>query len=533
MDIKVNKMIRILDSDLKLRAILRKVTSSVRTEAINDENTLNFTTFVSLKTNQYLTEDSVIELDGDYFDIARMEKDQKENGSCMVQAETEHISYRLNDPEYNMSTFASTGTPTAVLTDILAGTPFTVGTVEFTAPVTYSASEAKSRRALLMEFADYIGAELDFDKFVISLVAHRGNAAPVILSPNKNIKVVSQILDKRNTDSSGNPLISYTCTPIGGNLHLGDEVLLIQKKLDIQEQLRIVCIVTDPYDKSKVSVEIANRIETLEDAIYEIQTTTLVKGKAYNSCSISAENGFMSVRGDGLAKSVVNATEGFSLYSGEGLERNFYVDTDGKIKAKEIDIDGSGTFAGALVAASGTFAGALVAATGTFSGSITIGTGDNIFKANGSDGIWLGDADFEDAPFSVDLEGNLIAHDGKFVGGSIYAGKLYGPSETSGYIQVGEEGTSKYAAFNMYRNNGTNVFGIYDGLTYISLKRLSNDFLVIGATGATAEGDWSFSGITNKQTATLLDGSATLSNVIVKINGILNKLDVIGLFDVS
>mgnify|MGYP000917686173 CR=1 FL=1 len=39
---------------------------------------------------------------------------------------------------------------------------------------------------------------------------------------------------------------------------------------------------------------------------------------------------------------------------------------------------------------------------------MSVGSGNNIFKVD-SNGIYLGDANFEDAPFSVDMEGNLIA----------------------------------------------------------------------------------------------------------------------------
>jgi hypothetical protein len=397
---------------------------------------------------------------------------------------------------------------------------------------------------LLVGFAEYIGAELDFDKFIISLVQHRGNTAPKILSPNKNIKVVSQILDKRNRDEEGNPLISYTCTPIETDLNLGDEVLLIQKTLGIQERLRIVKIVTNPYDKADVAVEIANQIDTLEDEFYRIETSTVIKGKLYNNCSISAENGFMSVRSDGRAKMVANSTEGFSLFSGEisgSLARNFFVDTNGKIIAKKIEIDGSGTFAGDLIAAGGTFAG-----------SITIGSGNDVFKANGSEGIWLGKADFDDAPFSVDLDGNLIAYNGKFVDGSISGSKFYGSNENSAYIKIGAGGQSNLGDFQLFRGSpGGNypVFKIYDAISIIGLHAGTGSaspaaFLTTNGANTDAYGMWRFRGDgigffgatpVTQQTATLIPtpSTATAHDCAVKINGILEKLCLYGLFDIS
>lgn len=39
--------------------------------------------------------------------------------------------------------------------------------------------------------------------------------------------------------------------------------------------------------------------------------------------------------------------------------------------------------------------------------SVYVGSGDSVFKAN-TTGMWLGDAKFEDAPFSVDIHGNAV-----------------------------------------------------------------------------------------------------------------------------
>jgi len=65
-------------------------------------------------------------------------------------------------------------------------------------------------------------------------------------------------------------------------------------------------------------------------------------------------------------------------------------------------------------------------------GSIEIGSADNIFKAD-SNGIYLGDAVFADAPFRVDMQGNLTANKGVIGGFTITSSKLYG-----GTIQTAE-----------------------------------------------------------------------------------------------
>lgn len=95
--------------------------------------------------------------------------------------------------------------------------------------------------------------------------------------------------------------------------------------------------------------------------------------------------------------------------------------------------------------------------TGTLSGiSITIGTGDNVFKANSS-GIYLGDSTYSDAPFRVNMSGDvfassitlqnaLIGTNSTFQGNvidSAYIGELTAGHITSGTLSVG--GTSQVA----------------------------------------------------------------------------------------
>ena len=122
-------------------------------EEINGENILDFTTVLDSTLQTYINDNTVFELDGDYFDIAYYKKDANDDDTFTIDVESEHISYRLNRPEYNKEYFTEIGTPSVILGKILQGTGFSVGTVESPTTVTYSAQEAKSRRQLLMEFA--------------------------------------------------------------------------------------------------------------------------------------------------------------------------------------------------------------------------------------------------------------------------------------------------------------------------------------------------------------------------------------------
>ena len=101
-------------------------------------------------------------------------------------------------------------------------------------------------------------------------------------------------------------------------LALGDEVLLVQKDLGIQEQLRIVRIGYNPYNPIEAEIELANFVSSLEDDIYRIETSTVAKDKIYNGCRIGPEEGFVCIKSDNKVKATMNATEGFKLEVGDG-----------------------------------------------------------------------------------------------------------------------------------------------------------------------------------------------------------------------
>lgn len=356
---------------------IESVFSSNFTEEINSIKEISFSTILSKEVGDLINDTNVIELDGDLFDIAAYRK-QQSGMNLQVDVECEHISYRLNNPEYNIEYFARTGTPTYILSKILEGTPFTVGTVEFTSNVTYSAQEAKSRRGLLMEFAAYIGAELDFHGFEISLLQQRGSSTPKNLTSGRNINVLSKNFNKRERDSTGNPVVSYECELIRPmELNLGDVVTLEYDRLDIDISLRIVSITKNPYNKYEVYFQIGNKIPGIQDDMYRIQTTTVTKDKIYNGVRIGPEYGLLVERSDKKARVIANATEGIRIQKGDGS--GSYTDVI------FLDTDGNGCFTGKILASQ--FEG----------GSIDIGDGQ----------------------FTVDNEGNVISNSMTITNGSI------------------------------------------------------------------------------------------------------------------
>lgn len=339
-------MIKVLTNELVRVCNIKKVIKSNRSEELNGVNILSFEALLdsSLLTN--INGDSVFELNGDYFDLSYLRKRTKSDGTYSVKVEAEHISYRLNKPQYDCEYFTEEGTPVYVLEKILEDTGLVTDVVEFSDEVTYSIQEKKSRRQILMEFAAYIGGELKFYQNKVSILAHRGSTDVKILTKGKNVNVIDSVLDKHEKDKDGNPLVSYACEPIaipGVVYSLGDEVLLIQPDLNIREQLRLVKLSYDPYDARDISMEFSNRIPGLEDDLYRIETQAVSKDKLMNGTRIGPQYGFEAVRNDKLARAYFRS-DSMAFQSGDGTGENWidrlYYDYDSELDETVLVFDG-------------------------------------------------------------------------------------------------------------------------------------------------------------------------------------------------
>lgn len=319
-------MIVILDENLKKLGVVKNCISSTRREELNGENTLDFEAILDSKLSDLLDENSIFEVDDDYFDTAVFKKIANDDGTYTVEVESEHISYRLNNPDYDVEYFTEDGTPEYILGKILEGTSFTIGTIEFDSVITYSAQEAKSRRQLLMEFVAYLKGEVKFHKFEVSILQRRGRVGVRPLIKDKDVKVLSKTVNKREKDENDNPITSYEITPMnsdGTPYELGDNVRLIQRKLEINEDLRVVTVSYDPYNKQDVVYTFSNYENGLESAIFRINRDSLIKDKVYNGIRISPDVGFEAVLSNKLARAYFGADQ-MAFQVGDGTGENWY-----------------------------------------------------------------------------------------------------------------------------------------------------------------------------------------------------------------
>jgi hypothetical protein len=508
--------LKVLNSLFSELGVINDVLTSEMHEEINGAKELSFTTILTPMVANLINDTNIVEHDGDYYDIAAYRKSQY-GKDLRLDVECEHVSYRLNNEEYNIEYFTEIGTPSEILAKILNGTGFTVGTVQFSDTVTYSAQEAKSRRGLLMEFAVYIGAEIDFNGFSISLLTQRGSSTPKDLTADRNITVISKNVNKREKDSSGNPVISYECELIRPmELNLGDVVTLEYDRLDIDISLRIVSITKNPYNRHEISFQVGNKIPGIQDDMYRIQTTTVIKNKVYNGTRIGPDDGFVATRSDNFARVIMNATDGIKIQKGDG-SGNVWTDVI------FLDTEGNGNFTGKLISSS--FVGGsinigsdnfIVDSDGNVTsnsmtvtgGSITITRSDNKAKViiSGTDGIKIQKGDGTGTVWTdvmyVDAEGNAnftgiitggmirTAAEGRRIEISDNQIRHYNGSNNLHGMNTNNE-TANFGDIEFY-NNGTLIFRVYNTLDGVALRPENSKPLQVGGIGMDtyALGNW-------------------------------------------
>ena len=273
-----------------LQAIPRVLTASI-TDKLDGTLTFDFTGLT--ENAQPILPGMAARYDGQYYNIVRVKRGFT-GGMETSTVSCEHISYLLNNIEYNLVTFVFEGYPTAGLTQLLSGTPFTVGIVEPTGMVecAFTDKSPLSRRSALQQFANACGGELEYDGYAINLRNHRGSTERKTLMDGKNVTSLSATYDSRK-DTQAYEVKLYKLVA----LSVGDEVNITYHPLSINVDTRIVGLTYNPFNRYSVRVEVgayvpnylAAQTERLEGVV---QTFTAANGRLESR--ISNAEGAMS-----------------------------------------------------------------------------------------------------------------------------------------------------------------------------------------------------------------------------------------------
>ncbi|MDD3027321.1 MAG: InlB B-repeat-containing protein [Erysipelotrichaceae bacterium] len=240
-----------------------KVLSANLRESLEGELTFEFSTLAG--RGEYIYSGCIAEYEGDYFNIVRVAKTIS-SGLMTVAATCEHISYVLNDDRYKISVFDFTGLPAAGLTQLLAGTQFSAGTVEFTDSVTMKINQGVTRREALMQFVAICGGEIEYNGHYINLRKHRGSTTIKQLMDGKKVTDVSVTFDSRSATESYEVAFHKVA-----DFSVGDEVQIVFSPMHINTRTRIIAMEYNPFYKYSIRVEVGSYKPTINDNLYRIE----------------------------------------------------------------------------------------------------------------------------------------------------------------------------------------------------------------------------------------------------------------------
>lgn len=247
---------------------IENIMNPVVYEEINGSYTFSFD--VAYFDTQHLVHPNFIEVEGQYYRINRIAKDH--NTTINVKVDCEHISYELIREEDSIEEYDDTAS--GMITDILANTGFSVGTVMATGMEYYKPSSTSVRQRLF-DIANLFGGELIFNNFTVSLVSKRGQDNGLKFELGENLVGVSQEID----NSEGYSIASYEVDVIDlsqikgyegfAKVNLGDTIQVIDPLLNINVTYRVLSYERDPFQKINPKIQIGNLIRTFTDYIRE------------------------------------------------------------------------------------------------------------------------------------------------------------------------------------------------------------------------------------------------------------------------
>ena len=257
-------MIEVYAGSTLIQTIKKVISANIR-ETLEGEYTL--TCSVLAKSALALKVKQIAKIDGQYFEIVQVSKNlQGSLPICSVLCE--HVSYLLNHEMYNITEFDFTGDPAAGLAQVLSGTPFVAGVVDFTENVTMKINQKVSRRAALMQYIAILGGEIQYDGYNINIRSHRGSTDYIQVMGSKNVTNVAVSHDSRENASSYD--ISFFKLM---NLAVGDNVHIIFNPLGINVKTRIISLEYNPFYRYNIRVEVGRYRPSISDTFYRIENS--------------------------------------------------------------------------------------------------------------------------------------------------------------------------------------------------------------------------------------------------------------------
>ncbi|WP_461206063.1 hypothetical protein [Clostridium sp. DL1XJH146] len=326
-------MIEIYAGATLIQSIKKVMSANVR-ETLEGEYTLSFT--VLAKSALALKVKQIAKLDNQYFELVQISKSlQGSLPICSVMCE--HVSYVLNHEMYNIGEFDFIGDPAVGLAEVLSGTPFTAGEVDFTESVTMKINQNVSRRAALMQYIAILGAEIEYDGYNINIRSHRGSNTYKQVMDNKNVTNVAVSHDSRENASSYD--ISFFKLL---NLAVGDNVQIVFTPLGINVKTRIISLEFNPFYRYDIRVEVGNYRPSISDTFYRLENSISSVGSSVSDIQTQVNDlgvSYTIVSNIVVNESTIDVTYAIENGAAEQYHANYSFAVDGSGRITSITLD--------------------------------------------------------------------------------------------------------------------------------------------------------------------------------------------------
>ncbi|KXZ40004.1 phage minor structural protein, N-terminal region [Alkalithermobacter thermoalcaliphilus JW-YL-7 = DSM 7308] len=271
---------KIFNSQGKTLVILDNFVTAKIKKQINGEYIFEFTTILEELKTEYIHHNNYIEVDNQFFQIAKYEKERTSENKLFIHVLCEQVSYKLID--YIVPQFIFTNaTAQALVTELLKDTEFNLVCTDVTKRIDINITTEKNKRELLHHLAKRFDAEINYDKYNIYFLKKIGRNDGLQFRLSKNLKGIKKLVDNIQRDTLGNPYITYEVDLLDlseidefkdiEKFELGDEIRVIDEDLDIDVNARIVEIEYNPIRRRNTRVVLSNLIQTFADLTHKIR----------------------------------------------------------------------------------------------------------------------------------------------------------------------------------------------------------------------------------------------------------------------
>ena len=257
--------ITVYDENNNVKATFTRVISELLTRSLSGECSFEFTVTSAMAADLNVGLAVTLESDDIYylFRTARVSKSIS-GGITICKIACEHISYQLNDPEFDIEKFEFKGSVSECLSELLKGTPLVAGECDPPAPIELKINQKCTRRAALMQIVGLCLGEIDYSGNSVIIRSHLGSEKFREIMDGKNITDLTVDMDSRsNTFNYGLKLYKKLDFAVGDNVH----IVFSPFYLDVRT--RIISMSMNPFNRSEISIEVGDYVPSISDNLYK------------------------------------------------------------------------------------------------------------------------------------------------------------------------------------------------------------------------------------------------------------------------